>query len=108
MGREEWYAHGVQGMYRIEFSPESVDNLRFLTARQQREALDAIKEQLIYQPEVETRDRKPMRPNPIAPWELRIGNLRVYCRIERSTVRVAAIGIKDRNEVRIGKEVVEI
>ena len=32
----------------------------------------------MHQPAVEMRNRKPMRPNPVAPWELRIGNLRVY------------------------------
>jgi hypothetical protein len=33
-------------------------------------------------PTLETRNRKPMRPNPIAPWELRIGHLRVYFEVE--------------------------
>lgn len=49
-----------------------------LTVRQQRIVLDAVDRQLAHQPAVETRNRKPMRPNPLAPWELRIGNLRVY------------------------------
>jgi hypothetical protein len=52
--------------------------LRFLTARQQAIALEPVDEQLIYQPTVETKNRKPMHPNPLAPWELRIGDLRVY------------------------------
>ena len=38
---------------------------------------DAVDEQLMHQPTVETRNRKPMRPNPVAPWELRIEELRV-------------------------------
>ena len=64
--------------YQIEYSPDAEDHLRGLTARQQAIVLDTVDEQLKYQPTVETRNRKPMRPNPIAPWELRIGNLRVY------------------------------
>jgi len=52
-----------------------------------------------------------MRPNPIAPWELRIGNLRVYYDIEDDPehgVYIRAIGIKERNNVRIGKEVIRL
>jgi mRNA-degrading endonuclease RelE of RelBE toxin-antitoxin system len=64
--------------HQIEYSPDAEDHLKALTARQQAIVLDAVDKQLKYQPTVETRNRKPMRPNPIAPWELRIGNLRVY------------------------------
>jgi len=52
-----------------------------------------------------------MRPNPLAPWELRIGNLRVYYDVEGESeliVVVLAIGIKDRRRVRIGREVIEL
>ena len=48
-----------------------------------------------------------MRPNPIAPWELRIGHLRVYYEVQEGpepVVRVLAVGVKDRNVVRIGGE----
>ncbi|MBI4681079.1 MAG: tyrosine-type recombinase/integrase [Nitrospirae bacterium] len=51
-----------------------------------------------------------MRPNPIAPWELRINNLRVYYDIEddhEHVVYIRAVGIKERNNVRIGKEVIK-
>ena len=68
--------------------------------------LDRVEEQIEYQPAVETRNRKPMRPKPIAPWELRIGNLRVYYDIggdPEYVVYIRAIGIKERNNVRIGK-----
>lgn len=86
-------------------------HLRFLTARQRVTVLDSVDEQLTYQPTVETRNRKPMRPNPLAPWELRIGNLRVYYDVEEEpepVVYIRAVGIKDRNRVRIGKEVIEL
>ena len=67
--------------YRIEYSPDARDHLRTLTARQQSLVLDTVDAQLIHQPGVETRNRKRMRSNPIAPWELRIGDLRVYYEI---------------------------
>ena len=98
-------------LYRIEYSPEAEDHLRALTARQQRIVLDTVDRQLSFQPMMETRRRKPMRPNPVAPWELRIGDLRVYYDVEeepQAVVYVRAVGIKQRNRVRIGKEVIEL
>jgi len=53
--------------YSIEYSPDAEDHLRFLTARQQAIVLDTVDEQLTHQPTVETRNRKPMCPNPLAP-----------------------------------------
>jgi len=97
--------------YVIEYSPEAEDHMRWLTARQQTIVLDAVDRQLLNQPNVETRNRKPMRPNPVAPWELRIGNLRVYYEVNNdpeSTVVVLAVGIKDRDRVRIGGETVKL
>lgn len=82
-----------------------------LTARQQRIVLNAVDRQLMHEPTVETRNRKPMRPNPLAPWELRIGNLRVYYDVEvepEFVVYVRAVGLKLRNWVRIGKEVIKL
>jgi hypothetical protein len=49
-----------------------------LNARKQAIVLDGVARHLSVDPMVETRHRKPMRPNPLAPWELRLGNLRVY------------------------------
>lgn len=97
--------------YVIEYSPEAEDHMRWLTARQQKIVLDTVDRQLVNQPNVETRNRKPMRPNPVAPWELRIGNLRVYYEVNdhpESTVVVLAVGIKDRDRVRIGGETVKL
>ena len=63
--------------YAIEFSPDIVEHLRALSRKDQGAALDAIEIQLKHEPHIETRNRKPMRPNPLAPWELRVGHLRV-------------------------------
>jgi len=97
--------------YRIEYSPDAEGHLRALTARQRAIVLDEVDAQLAHQPTVETKNRKPMRPNPVAPWELRIGNLRVYYDIEEEpefVVYVRAVGVKLGNRVRIGKEVIEL
>jgi hypothetical protein len=52
-----------------------------------------------------------MRPNPLAPWELRLGTLRVYFDPENEpeqVVRVRAVGVKTGNRVRIGGKVVDL
>ena len=82
--------------------------MRVLTIRQQRVVLDEVEKQLAQQPTLETRNRKLMRPNPVAPWELRIGKLRVYYDVQEQpsrVVRVLAVGVKQRSSVRIGKEI---
>ena len=97
--------------YGIEYSPDAEEHLFQLTARQQRVVLDTVEEQLTHQPAVETRNRKPMRPNPLAPWELRIGDLRVYYDVEdepEPRVLIRAVGAKRRDQVRIGKEVIDL
>jgi mRNA-degrading endonuclease RelE of RelBE toxin-antitoxin system len=97
--------------YVIEYSPEAEDHLRWLTTRQQRTVVDTVDRQLLDQPGLETRNRKPMRPNPVAPWELRIGNLRVYYDVKDEPefiVTILAIGIKERDQVRIGGEKIRL
>ena len=96
--------------YRIEYSPESEKHLRALTARQRRTVLDTVDEQLAHQPAVETRNRRQMRPNRLAGWELRIGDLRVYYDIEadpKPVVVVNAVGVKKGNQIVISGEVVK-
>ena len=97
--------------YQIEYTDAAIEHLKFLTTRQQRTVLDTVDEQLKYEPLVETRNRKPMEPNSLATWELRIGNLRVYYNVEVNTVSVVyiqAVGVKNRNRVRIGQEEIEL
>ena len=97
--------------YIIEYSPEAEEHLQRLTARQRKIVLDTVDRQLLNQANVETKNRKPMRPNPVAPWELRIGSLRVYYDVEEHLewkVVVAAVGVKERNRVRIGGEIINL
>lgn len=97
--------------YRVDYSPDAEEHLRALTRREQVIVLDAVDQRLKDQPTVEKKNRKPMRPNPVAPWELRIGNLRVYYDVEKdpeAVVFIRAVGIKQRNQVRIGKEVIKL
>lgn len=94
--------------FRIEYDPVTEDHLAVLTAREAAIVLDTVPRQLAHQPTVVTRNRKPLRPNPLAPWELRIGDLRVYYDVQdepEAVVTIRAVGVKDRNRLRIaGRE----
>ncbi len=73
--------------------------------------MDRIEKQLLIEPLKETRNRKPIRPNPISPWELRIGNLRVFYDIsvdEPSIVKILAVGYKKGNTLYIAGKAVEL
>jgi mRNA-degrading endonuclease RelE of RelBE toxin-antitoxin system len=97
--------------YRIDYTPEAEDHLALLTARQATRVLDTVIRQLTYEPTVATRNRKILRSNPVAPWELRISNLRVYYEVRddpKRLVVVKAVGVKERDRVRIGREEVEL
>ena len=97
--------------YRIEYSPAAVTHIEVLSTSQRTAVLDGVDRQLSANPTVVTRNRKPMRPNSIAPWELRLGSLRVYFDVfsePEPLVVVLAVGVKERNAVRIGNKVVEL
>ena len=75
-----------------------------LTARDRATVVSAI-EQPVHESTVATRKRKPLRPNPIAPWVLRVSHLRVDYEVKGDpdpAVTVRAIGIKVRERVTIG------
>jgi len=68
--------------FAIVYSPEAVDHLRALRKATQVLVVDQVDEQLTHQPMVATRRRKLLRPNPVAPWELRFGDVRVFYEVE--------------------------
>ena len=79
----------------------------FLRKHEQVAVLDAIEVQLASEPVAETRNRKPLRPNELSQWELRVGHLRVFYNVgtESATVTAVAIGWKEHNKYYIrGKE----
>jgi mRNA-degrading endonuclease RelE of RelBE toxin-antitoxin system len=91
--------------YTIEFAESVEAHFRALTARDRAVALTAISRQLLHEPLRETRNRKPLRPNPVAPWELRVGHLRIFYEvvgIDSGIVRILAVGQKQRNALMIG------
>ena len=75
-----------------------------LRKRDQQIVVDAIAAQLTHQPDQPTAHRKPLEDNPIAPWELRVGDFRVFYDINHDVqvVAVVAVGKKVHNQLRIG------
>lgn len=106
--------------FEIVYSPEAIEHLRVLARDEQVTVLDQVEQQLVHQPNAPTRKRKFLRPNSIAAWQLRLGNLRVFYDIEtdvtgeeldgttRSRVIIKAVGVKRHNELWLGGEKVEL
>ena len=97
--------------YEIAFAESLEAHFGALTARERATVLETIGRQLPHEPLKETRNRKPLRPNPIAPWELRIGQLRVFYEVvgeESGIVRILAVGRKVRNTLTIGDKEIRL
>ena len=86
-------------MFEITFTPEAADDLAALKKNEQVEVVDAIETQLSYEPTTKTRNRKPLRPNEVAEWELRIGKFRVLYDVDENgrIVRIKVVGFKIGN-----------
>ena len=93
--------------YRIEFTESAKIDISHFAASHRRRIVDEMKRQLLYQPLVETRNRKPLRPNDLSVWQIRLGRYRVFYDVagECMTVTVKAIGWKQHDALFIrGKE----
>jgi mRNA-degrading endonuclease RelE of RelBE toxin-antitoxin system len=92
------------------FSPVAVECLDAMRKFDQKRIRDAMADQLSSQPTVETRNRKRLRPNQLAEWELRVGTHRVFYDVDddESLVRVVAIGYKQGNKLFILDEEYEL
>ncbi len=86
-------------MYEIEFTAEALSDLNSLRKFERQEVVAGIEAHLKYEPTVETRNRKSLRPNEIANWELRLGKFRVFYNVEQEVliVSIEAIGFKAGN-----------
>lgn len=93
--------------FRIEVTAEAKSDLSHYTAFERKIIVSAIREQLTQQPQVETKNRKLLRDNPMASWELRVGKYRVFYDLDATAkaVSIVAVGHKEQNHLWIrGKE----
>jgi hypothetical protein len=93
------------------YADEVKDHLRAIEAKYHSVIQTEIETQLLHDPDVETRNRKPLE-RPIlfgADWELRLGpdnRFRIFYQVntEAREVRVLAVGVKDRSRLFFGGE----
>jgi len=97
--------------FTLVYADEVKVHLRTIEAKYHSVIQTEIETQLLHEPGVETRNRKPLK-RPIifgADWELRLGpdnRFRVFYQVntESREVRVLAVGVKDRNRLYFGGE----
>jgi mRNA-degrading endonuclease RelE of RelBE toxin-antitoxin system len=82
-------------------------DIAWFKARERNIILAGLEVHLKHRPTLNSRQIKAMRPNPVAKWELRLGDLRVLYDVdaEKRTVTVQVVGEKQGNQLRVqGKE----
>lgn len=86
-------------MFRIAYTSSALDDIEWFLKRDRKTIFDETEDRLTHQPNVETRNRKRLRPNQVAEWELRIGEFRVFYDVdtEANVVEVKMVGYKERN-----------
>ncbi len=97
--------------YAIKYAPEVVGHLQAIHRRWHSELRDAMDAGLRFEPDVRSRNRKPVaQPSALGDtWELRCGpknRFRVFYEVdrERRVVRVLAVGEKIRERLYVGGE----
>lgn len=101
--------------FSLVYAPVVHEHLVAIDAKYDSLIRERTEEQLTHEPDVETRNRKPVQPPAAfhAEWELRFGpnnRFRVFYQIdhERRQVRIVAVGVKDRNRLLVGGEEVTL
>jgi len=85
--------------YKITITEDGERQLGALPARDQRILETAILTRLKHQPETPTRAIKRLRPNPLAEFELRAGDLRALYNVEGDEVVILIVGRKVGNKL---------
>src|SRR5437870_3606080 len=92
--------------FALVYANEVKDHLRAIEAKYHSVIETAIETQLLHEPDVETRNRKPLKRAIAfgADWELRLGpdnRFRVFYQVNAASgeIRVLAVGVKDRNRL---------
>jgi len=97
-------------MYEIRYTSEAMADLAAMRKFDRETILDQVDAYLKYEPNIETRNRKRLKPNTIADWELRLGKYRVLYDIEEEVkiVAVQAVGVKIGSQLFIRNEKAEL
>ena len=93
--------------YRIEYTDSAINDIAYFKKYERVLIVTAIEEQLTHEPIREVRNRKPMEPNALARWEVRVGKYRIFYDVEVTdmVVLIKAVGWKAHNTLYIrGRE----
>jgi mRNA-degrading endonuclease RelE of RelBE toxin-antitoxin system len=90
--------------YTVSITDEADQHMRSFSAREQRIIEAAVFARLRHQPTLESKAIKRLRPNPLAEFELRIGDFRVLynVEVENSEVVLLVVGRKVGNTLVVG------
>jgi len=96
--------------YSVVLTRAAYRHLEALRRYDRNRVLDAIRAHLAVRPTEETRNKKLLRDNPLADWEVRVQPFRVFYDVdpEAKTVRILAVGVKERDTLIIGGQEIEI
>lgn len=97
--------------FELIYARQLKDHLKAIDRKHHSLIRKTIEEQLWFEPDVETRNRKPLRRGPVyeAEWEIRFdpGNrFRVFYEVDRPqrNVSILAIGVKKGDRLWIGRQ----
>ena len=90
-------------MFELIFTKSALTDLTYFRKSEQVLIIDNTEKQLVHEPLIETKNRKPLRPNDLAKWELKIRKYRVFydADSEERTVKIKAVGWKKHNTLNI-------
>jgi mRNA-degrading endonuclease RelE of RelBE toxin-antitoxin system len=94
--------------YLVEVTEDAKADIYYYVAFERKIIASEIRTQLTFQPSHETKNRKRLRDNPIASWEIRFGKYRVFYEVDESSrkVIIVAVGHKEHNTLFVrGQEV---
>jgi len=84
--------------FKITITEDADRQFRSLPVREQRILEAAIQSRLLHQPTTPTKAIKRLRPNPLAEFELRAGDLRALYNVEGDEVVILVVGQKIGNK----------
>ena len=105
---------GSESGFKLVYAPTVHEHMKAIQLKYYSLIRGAIEKQLQFQPDVETRNIKPLKRTtaPEGDWEIRFGpknRFRVFYKVDhqRNEVHILAIGVKEGNRLLIGGKEVE-
>ena len=81
-------------MFEIKLTEEAIEDLRWFKKAEQSYLVGELESVVSPEPTTENRNRKQLRPNHLAEWELRIGDFRVFYDVDQQNklIKIEAVG----------------